>query len=31
MGPHDVYDNVPAKLGEIIRSDDRVSLYRGNT
>jgi hypothetical protein len=24
MGPHNVHDDLPAKLGEIVRSDDRV-------
>ena len=24
MGPHNIDDDLPAKLGEIVRSDDRV-------
>jgi hypothetical protein len=24
MGPHNVHDDIPAKLGEIVRSDDRI-------
>ena len=28
MGPHNVHDDLPAKLGEIVRSDDRVWIAR---
>src|SRR5438094_8969725 len=28
MGPHDVHDDLPAKLGEIVRSYDRVLIPR---
>jgi hypothetical protein len=30
MGPHGVHDDIPAKLGKIERSDDRVWLARQN-
>ena len=28
MGPHDIHDDLPAKLGEIVRSYDRVPIPR---
>ena len=30
MGPHNVNDDIPAKLGEIVRSDDRVWILGQN-